>query len=42
MRDAEVRAALEARGWRVVELWECQLRTDAAARIAVAAAVAGV
>lgn len=25
-RDAEVRAALHALGWRVLEVWECELR----------------
>jgi DNA mismatch endonuclease, patch repair protein len=24
-RDEEVKAKLEARGWRVIEVWECQL-----------------
>lgn len=27
-RDAEVRAALEADGWKVVEIWECELKKD--------------
>lgn len=26
-RDAEVRTALHALGWRVLEVWECELRT---------------
>lgn len=25
VRDIEVRAKLEAGGWKVVEIWECQL-----------------
>jgi DNA mismatch endonuclease (patch repair protein) len=29
-RDAANRAALEARGWRVVVLWECGLKDEAA------------
>ena len=27
-RDAEVRAAMEADGWQVVEIWECELKKD--------------
>ena len=27
-RDAEVRAAMEADGWTVVEIWECELKKD--------------
>ena len=27
-RDAEVRAAMKADGWQVVEIWECELRKD--------------
>ena len=34
-RDAAARAALEAEGWRVVELWECGLASEAAAEAAV-------
>src|SRR5471032_3176464 len=29
-RDGEHRAALEARGWRVLTLWECELKDEAA------------
>lgn len=29
-RDGEHRAALKARGWRVLTLWECELKDDAA------------
>jgi DNA mismatch endonuclease (patch repair protein) len=28
-RDARNRAALEATGWTVVTVWECELKTDA-------------
>lgn len=35
-RDAAARAALEAAGWQVAELWECALSTEASARVAVA------
>ena len=27
-RDAEVHAALQAEGWQVVEIWECELKKD--------------
>ena len=27
-RDAEVRDAMEAEGWQVVEIWECELKKD--------------
>lgn len=27
-RDEEVRAAMEADGWQVVEIWECELKKD--------------
>lgn len=27
-RDTEVRASLEAQGWQVLEIWECQTRID--------------
>ena len=27
-RDSEVRAAMEADGWHVVEIWECELKKD--------------
>ena len=30
-RDAETRAALEADGWKVVVIWECELKKDALA-----------
>jgi DNA mismatch endonuclease (patch repair protein) len=40
-RDATARDALEAAGWHVAEIWECALSTDAAARTAVADALAG-
>ena len=40
-RDAAARGALEAAGWQVAELWECSLGTDAAAKAAVAAVLAG-
>ena len=30
-RDVMARAALESSGWRVIELWECELSSDAAA-----------
>ena len=36
-RDRLNRAALEAAGWRVDELWECELRSDADVRASVAA-----
>lgn len=39
-RDAAVRIALEEEGWQVVELWECALHTDAAARTVVAEVLA--
>ena len=39
-RDAQVRAALEAQGWHVAEVWECELKSDAAARICVAETLA--
>jgi DNA mismatch endonuclease (patch repair protein) len=29
-RDIEHRAALEAKGWRVLTLWECELKDEAA------------
>lgn len=29
-RDGQNRAALETRGWRVLTLWECELRDEAA------------
>jgi len=29
-RDLEHRAALEAKGWRVLTLWECELKDEAA------------
>ena len=31
-RDARVRAALEAQGWRVETLWECELKDEPALR----------
>lgn len=27
-RDAEVRAELESDGWKVIEIWECELKKD--------------
>ena len=36
-RDAETRAALEARGWRAAVVWECALRDPAAVAAALAA-----
>ena len=27
-RDAEVRAAMQADGWHVIEIWECELKKD--------------
>ncbi|MBZ9726356.1 very short patch repair endonuclease [Mesorhizobium sp. CO1-1-11] len=28
LRDEKTRSALEARGWTVVEVWECQIKPD--------------
>lgn len=41
-RDHVARKALEAAGWRVSELWECELHSDAEARASVEAAFAHV
>ena len=38
-RDAEHRAALEAKGWRAVSLWECELKDDQALEQRLAAIV---
>jgi DNA mismatch endonuclease (patch repair protein) len=32
-RDAQVKAALETQGWRVLEMWECQTRDPEEARL---------
>jgi DNA mismatch endonuclease (patch repair protein) len=32
-RDAEARAGLEARGWRVLTIWDCETRNDSALRV---------
>jgi DNA mismatch endonuclease, patch repair protein len=40
-RDRAARLALQAAGWHVEELWECELRSDADARAGVAVALAG-
>jgi len=40
-RDATARAALEAAGWQVAELWECALGNDAAATTAVVGTLVG-
>ncbi len=37
-RDIEHRAALQARGWRVLTLWECDLKDEAQIKQRVAAA----
>jgi DNA mismatch endonuclease (patch repair protein) len=34
-RDAAARETLDALGWRVAEIWECELASEAAAQIAV-------
>ncbi len=39
-RDVEHRAALEAKGWRVLTLWECDLKDDAALEARLRAEVA--
>jgi DNA mismatch endonuclease, patch repair protein len=33
-RDERVKAKLEEMGWRVVEIWECQTKPDALAKVA--------
>jgi DNA mismatch endonuclease (patch repair protein) len=38
-RDLEHRAALEARGWRVAVLWECDLKDEAALERALTALI---
>ena len=38
-RDAEIRAALEVAGWRVLVVWECELKDTAALRSRLAALV---
>ena len=36
-RDASSRAALEARGWRVETIWECEMKDEAALQLRCAA-----
>lgn len=38
-RDREARVALDAAGWHTIELWECAVTSDTAARTAVAQAL---
>jgi DNA mismatch endonuclease (patch repair protein) len=38
-RDARVRAALRARGWTVIEIWECQLKDPEAVARKICAAL---